>query len=173
MATSTIVLPVASAVPPDGSTGNLAPGIVRIQGTEANPKKHMIVAQFDATAAEYLWWSFRLPAGYVSGGAVKVSWMANLASGNSVVWAASLGAVTPADVDTPVEHANAAASSTTTAADAVEARRLVETSITLAALDSAAAGDVISLLVYRDAANAADTLTVDAEMLIASFEYTS
>lgn len=173
MATGTILCPIQAAAIPDGSTGNAAPAIALIQGTETNPKKHFFVAQFDAATDEHLWWTFRMPADYASGGAVKLSWMTNSASANNVVWAARIGAVTPADADTPVEHAEAAVSSTTTAGNATEARRLIETSISLANLDSVAAGDLVFLLVHRDADNASDTLAADAELITASFEYTT
>lgn len=173
MATATIVLPVGSATPPDGSTGNAAPALTRIQGTETSPKKHFLVAQFDSGTDEHLWWIFEMPQDYSSGGAVRLLWMANTASANSVVWGSQLGAVTPADTDTPVEHAQAAASTATTAANGTEARRLVATSITLANLDSVAAGDMVSLLVYRDADNGSDNLAADAELISVQFTYTT
>lgn len=176
MATATMNLPIGSANPPDGSAGNAAPGIVRIQGTESNPKKHFLVAQFDASTDEHLWWNFRMPANYSSAPIVKLLWMANSASSNTVAWGARLGAVTPADADTPVEHASAAATVVSTAANATEARRVVETTITLANVDSVAAGDGVFLLVYRDAddtAAAGDTLAVDSELWIVALDYTT
>lgn len=173
MATGTIALPIAAAQIPDGSSGNAAAGIQRIQGTEANPKKHLLAALFDAATDEHLWWTFRMPADYASGGALKLQWMTDTASANNVVWGGRLGAVTPGDADTPVEHAAAAASTTTTAGNATEARRLIETSITLANLDSVAAGDLVTIVVYRDADNASDTLAADAELLAVAFEYTT
>jgi hypothetical protein len=173
MATGYVNLAIAAATPPDGSSGNAGPALLRLQGTEANPKKHLLVAAFDAATDEHLTWAFTVPGDYASGGAVRLQWMANLASGNSVVWAARIGAVTPADADTPVEHAAAAASTQATAANATEARRLVETAITLANLDGLAANDLALLLVYRDADNASDTLAADAELLSARFEYTT
>lgn len=173
MATGTVILPIGAATLPDGSASNAAPAMARIQGTEAAPKKHFLVVAFDAATNEHVWWTFRVPADYASGGAVKLLWMANLASANSVVWQARLGAVTAADVDTPVEHAAAAASSVTTAANATEARRLVESAITLANLDSVAAADLAVLGVNRDAANGSDTLAADAELVAAAFEYTT
>ena len=174
MATGTILLSPGSAMLPDGSTGNLAPALLRFQGTEANPKKHFIVLSYDgAGGKELAFWTFRMPADYSSGGAVKIQWMANVTSG-SVVWSAQLGAITAGDVDTPVEHAAAAASSTTTATNATEARRLNETSITLGNLDSVTAGDLVFLTIYRDSADASDTMSAnDAELIGASLEYTS
>ncbi len=173
MAVASILCPISGATLPDGSSGNAAPGLVRIQGTESNPKKHFIVAQFDAATAEHLWWTFALPTAYASGGAVNLLWMANAVTGTNVVWAASLGAITGADTDTPIEHANAAASTVTAAVNTTEARRLVASSITLANLDSASPGDLVNLLVYRDAANGSDTLASDAELVAVAFEFTS
>lgn len=173
MATGELQWTMASIQPSDGSSGNATPGVVRIQGTETNPKKHFLVAQFDAATAEYVTIAFRCPVNYASGGILLLQWMANSASANSVVWAARVGATTAADADTPVEHAAAAASSTTTAGNATEARRMIETSITLSNLDSLAVGDLVLLLVYRDAANGSDTLAVDAELISVAFQYTT
>lgn len=173
MATGTVLLSLLSAITPDGSSGNAAAQVVRLQGTESNPKKHFLVAAFDAATDEHLWWYFRVPQDYASGGAVKISWMTNSASANNVVWGSRIGAITAADADTPVEHAAAAASTTTTAGNATEARRLIDTSITLANLDSVAAGDLAFIVIYRDADNGSDTLAADAELITAAFEYTT
>jgi hypothetical protein len=174
VATSTIVLPVGAATLPDGSSGNAAPAMERVQGTESNPKKHVLAARFDAATEEFLYWAFRMPADYVSGGAVKIQWGSITAvTSTNVVWKAAIGAVTPADADTPIEHARAAASSATSANNTTEAGRLTEASITLANLDSVAAGDYVFLCISRDAANGSDTLAEDARLFAASLEYTS
>lgn len=172
MATASVHLPPGAAILPDGSASNLAAGMSRRQGTEANPKKHFLTLDYaGATNVEHAWWAFRLPADYVSGGTLKILWMANATSGNCK-WQARVGAITPADADTPLEHAQAAAATVTTAANATEARRLVESAITLT-MDSAAAGDLIFLALLRDPTDAADTLTVDAEVIAVTFEYTA
>lgn len=174
MATGTLGLPIGAAVLPDGSSGNAAPAISRVQGSESNPKKHYLAAAFDAATDEHLWWTFRMPADYASGGAVKLLWQSNdVGASESAVWGARLGAVTAADADTPNEHAAAAASTTTTDVNTTEANRLIETSITLANLDSVAAGDLVFLLVYRDADNGSDDLSSDALLIAASLEYTT
>jgi hypothetical protein len=173
MATATLQWPIAAATLPDGSSGNAAPAISRLIGTESNPKKFLQLASFDAATDEHLHFIFRVPADYASGGDVKLLWMVNSASANNVVWGARIAIITPADADTPVEHAAAAASTTTTAGNATEARRLIETSITLANLDSIAAGDLAALIVYRDADNGSDTLAADAELLNVALTYTT
>jgi len=146
--------------------------MTRRQGTESNPKKHFLTLDFDAATAEHAWWTFPMPARYAAAGAItlNISWMAN-AVANSCVWACRLGAITAGDVDTPVEHASATAQSTTTATDTNEARRLNLTSISITNLDGVAAGDLVTLVLYRDAANGSDTLAVDAELIGAVLEF--
>lgn len=160
-----------SAINPDGSTGNINAALNRKQGTETNPKKHFLTLDYDGAGAvaEYAWWSFRLPDDYASGGTLKLLWMLN-ATANAVKWQARVGAITPADADTPMEHAQAAAATVTTNVNTTEARRLTESSITLT-MDSAAAGDLIFITIFRDPSDAADTSTVDAELIVATFSY--
>lgn len=171
MATSTINLPVTAGTLPDGSSGNAAPQFTRRLGTESNPKKVYLTADFDASTDEHLWWTFQVPQNYASGGTLRLHWQANATSGN-VVWGARVGAVTPADADTLTEHATAAATTATTAVNATEARRLVQTTIA-PSVNSAAAGDTVVVVVYRDADNASDTCSVDAELVSVSFDYTT
>jgi hypothetical protein len=172
MATGSILLSPLSAVLPDGSTSNLAPGMTRRQGTQTGAKTHFVTLDFDGGGnLEGAHWAFRLPANYASGGTLLLQWMAN-ATANAVKWQAQVGAITTADADTPLEHAFAAAATVTTNVNTTEARRLTESSITLT-MDSAAAGDMIELFVFRDSADAADTCTVDAELISMEFDYTS
>lgn len=172
MATATLNLPVLAGVLPDGSSGNAAPQFNRRMGSEANPKKSYVTADFDASTDEHLWFTFTMPQNYASAPIVRLQWMANATTG-SVVWGARLGAVTPADTDTPIEHAAAAATTATTATNTTEANRLNVTTITLGNLDSVAAGDLVSLLVYRDADNGSDGVSVDAALIAASIDYTT
>lgn len=175
MATGSIPLLPGSATMPDGSSGNAAPGLVRFQGTEANPKKHLLALNFDAATDEHAWWTFRMPADYASGGAVKIQWAANATTATTVRWGARIGAVTPADADTFLEHAAAATSTAASSTNTTEANRVTEVSITLANLDSLAAGDLVSLVVYRDAdgTSGTDDLAVDASFLAGVLEYTT
>jgi hypothetical protein len=71
-----------------------------------------------------------------------------------------------------LEHALAAAATVTTSVNTTEARRLVTSSITLT-MDSAAAADLMFVDVFRDSADAGDTATSDAELVSASFQYTT
>jgi hypothetical protein len=172
MAISSLGLAPRSAIVPDGTTNNAAPQYSLRKGSETAPAKHIVTADFDASTAEHLWWAYTMPQNYSSGPIVRIQWMANATTG-SVVWGAQIGAVTPADADTPIEHVLATATTATTATNTTEARRLNETTITLANLDSLAAGDLFLLHVYRDAANGSDTCTVDAEVIAFSLDYTT
>lgn len=170
MATATLNLPVTTARLSDGSTSNAAPQYSLRKGSETAPAKHITTLDFDASTQENVTYQFTMPQNYASAPVLRLQWMANATAG-SCVWACKLGAVTSGDADTPVEHALATAQSATTATNATEARRLNETTITITNTDSVAAGDLVFLLVYRDAANGSDTLSVDAELIHASLDY--
>lgn len=175
MATGSILLPIPGVLP-DGSSNNAAPLIQRTKSSYASsaslPNTHLNQALYDAATNQHMFWIFRLPADFSSSPVLKVHWGANATSGN-VVWEGRVGAITPADADTPNEHSLAAANSTTTAVNATEARRNIETSITLTNADSMAAGDLLMVLLKRDAANASDTCAQNAEVSAVTFEYTT
>lgn len=175
MATGTIIFSPMNAVQSDGSASNATPNIARVQGTEANPKKHYLTANFDAATDEMLTFQFEMPQDYSSGSTVSLLWTANATTG-TCRWAAKIGAVTASDVDTPVEHALATAVTGGTATNATEARRLNSTTLDLTGnLDSAAAGDLCFLMVYRDAdgTSGTDDLAVDAELITVALRYTT
>lgn len=176
MAVGTVILPIAAATPPDGSAGNAGPAIKRVQGTEANPKKHVLVADFDAATDEFLYWSFFLPADAAADPTftLKALWSSIAAvTSTNVVWAASIGAITPADADTPIEHALPGNQTVTDANDTVEAGRLNTASIafTNVQADNADAGDLIIVRFQRDADNGSDTLVEDARLWGLVLEY--
>lgn len=163
-------LPVAAAQPSDGSASNAAPALIIAKGTGTAPVPFQVYAAFDPATNEYLTYTFTCPGNYASGGTFRLLWAANATSGNCV-WGARVGAITPGDVDTYLEHNAAAATTTTTGVNATEARRVIETSIS-PSMDSMAAYDLVRVIIYRDAANGSDTLTVDAELLSIIMDYT-
>lgn len=171
MATATIMLPPLALVQSDNNTNNVICGITRRIGTQSTKKVTFMTLDFDGagSTAEHAWWGFSLPADYISGGTLLLHWMANATSGN-VKWQALVSAVTPLDADTPLEHAFGAVASATDAVSALEARRLLQSNITLN-MDGAVARDSIELCLYRDPSDAADTCSVDAELKMAWFEY--
>lgn len=174
MATGTVLLMPNAAVFPDGSTNNAAPGMTRRQGSQTTRKGHYLTLDFDGAGStvESCHWQFRLPANYSSAPVIKILWHAN-ATSNAVKWQTQVAAVTPDDADTPLEHAYATADTVTTNVNTTEARRLTASSITVSNADSMAAGDFVQIVLFRDPADAADTATVDAEVVAVAFEYTT
>lgn len=162
-----LLLP-ASVWAPGASAG---PAGQVISGTQS-PVLPIRVWAFDASTAERIFATgIVVPANYASGGTLTILWMCNATAANSVVWGAQVSAVTPADADTPLEHAWSTQATTTSAANTTEARRLVASSAISLNLDSMAAGDLVSFCLERVAANGSDTVTVDAEFLGAIFTY--
>ena len=176
MATAPILLRPGAADPPDASSGNAAPSIERVQGTESNPKKHFVVAKFDAATDEHLYWSFRWPSNSHGTPApvAKIQGMANATSGSARL-GVRISATTPGDADTPIEHASASANTGAWAANGSEARRAVELSITLTNDDGVQAGDFVVVMFYRDAdgTSGTDDLAVDFELIALEIDYTT
>lgn len=143
------------------------------KGTNTAPARFALVASFDPSTQQHLWWTRTVPANYASGGTVRLLWGGNATTG-AVVWGASVGVQASNNADSYLAHAQATAVTATTTIPATTARRVIETQIALGAnLDSMAAGAVMYLVVYRVAANGSDTLTVDAELISAAFDYTT
>lgn len=173
MATSPVLLLPGNAILPDGSANNLAPAYKVLKGSQTAAVFIPVLGFDSAGGLEGCWWEFPLPTDYLSGGTLVIFWLYNSVTAGNVKWQATLGAITPADADTPLEHAQAAAATVTTAINATEARRLLMSSITLT-MDSAAAEDWINLRLFRDSADAADTAAaVDADVMGCLFKYTS
>lgn len=176
MATSTLALPIGAATLPDASTGNAAPQIERVQGTETNPKKHFLAARFDSATEEFLYWTFQLPheAAAAPTFTLRLLWTSIAAiTTTNVVWGGRISAVTAADVDTPIEHAQAAQQTVTSANNTTEAGREISASIafTNAQADGATADDFVVVAVSRVAANGSDTLAEDSRLIAASLTY--
>lgn len=176
MATSSLPLPMGAATLPDGSSGNAAPQVERIQGTDANPKKHVIALRFDPSTEEYAWWGFMLPheAAAAPTFTLRLVWTSITATtSTNVVWGAKIGAVTAADADTIIEHAPAAQQTATSANNTTEAGREIAASITFtnAQADGVVADDYLFIAISRVAANGSDTLAEDARLFAASLTF--
>lgn len=173
MATGYVELPAICWTPPDGSSNNVAPAAQRLKGSQTNAV-HAIVWGFDGagSAVEQLYCQFTLPGNYASGGSLKIQGTINSTTGNVAFMQATVSATTPADTDTPLEHAFSSAATVSITANTTEARRLIEGTITLN-MDSAAAGDLITIRLLRDPSNASDTHTSDFEFWSAEFSYTT
>ncbi|MGH3658395.1 MAG: hypothetical protein ACRDUA_17210 [Micromonosporaceae bacterium] len=127
---------------------------------------------FDAAAVEAVFFFLRA-AKYGSGTiSVDIDWYADTASTNAVVWGAQLAAITPGTDTQDIETDTLATAATTTTSHAgTTAQRLHRTTVTITALDSLAADDLLVLRVYRDAAIGADTMTGDAIAVLVTVRY--
>jgi hypothetical protein len=174
MATGTILLPIQAAAPPDGSASNAAPRLIMQKGSNTAPARFVLTASFDPSTQQHLWFTFYVPTNYASGGTVRLMWAANATTG-ACMWGASVGVQASSNADAYTAHAQATAvNSAAITVLGTTARRPLETTIALGAnLDSMAVDTIAYLVVYRVAANAGDTLSVDAELLSAAFDYTT
>ena len=125
--------------------------------------------EFDPDTEEAAWWGFALPANFLREQPIKarVHWIAETAITGDVVLGASVlgreeGEVWDAALGTEVEV-------TDTTQDV--AGEMTTTEITLTpAQHGLAPGDVVTLQLARKAANAADTLTEDADVVMVDLE---
>lgn len=127
---------------------------------------------FDAAAVEDAFVDFEA-VNYGSGNVtVRLRWYADTASSGAVVWGAQLAALTP-NSDTQDAETDALAAATTTATThlGTTGQREHETVVTVTALDSLAAGDTVRLRVYRDAADASDSMAGDAVLTRVTVSY--
>ena len=165
-------IPANAWIVPDGSTGNVSPAASRLKGTQTNAV-HALAWRFDgASAINQLYCTFIMPEEYVSGGSLLVTGTVNSTTSANTVMQASISATTPGDADTFLEHAFSTAATTTIANNTTEARREIQGTITLN-MDSAAAGDRITIRLFRDPAHASDTNTSDFEFAGARFSFTA
>lgn len=120
---------------------------------------------FNKDTLQTVYYLIQVPSDMTSGNWIfDIQWIAN-ATANAAIWGVQVQAITPSDADTPLEHAFATATTTTTTVNATEAYRLNTTQISVSNLDSVAAGDLVIVKLYRDAAQGGDTLAVDARFL--------
>jgi hypothetical protein len=127
---------------------------------------------YDAAADEAAFWLIRA-VNYGSGNVtVAIDWYADTASSGDVVWAVQLAVITP-DTDTQdVETKSLATANTVTDTHlGTTGQRLHRASVTVSNLDSLAANDDVWIRVARDADNAADTMTGDAILALATVSY--
>jgi hypothetical protein len=174
MATANIVLTPGAAVFGDGSTDNIPPALSRKKGAQSGADVHYLGLGFDGAGSvhESCYWTFPMPGDYASGGTLKLWGEINSTTGNVAVMQAQVSAVTPADADTIVQHALSTAATVNITANTTEADRVLQGDITLN-MDSAAAGDIITIRLFRDPAHGSDTHTTDFFFTGAIFTYTT
>ncbi len=151
--------------------------LLPVSGAEldaTNPPEAIIAANrmhlaFQDTTDELIYYQFRLPTGYSSSPVVKFQYAMATATSGTCIWGCDVWALTPdsdaVDIDTEsYDTAN-------TQSDTVPgtAGHPAEVSLTLSNVDSMAAGDLVTLRIYRDAS--ADSASGDAELHAISLEY--
>lgn len=170
MATGHIPL-FPGGVLPDGTTNNLPADITyELLGT-ATPKVTRIMAAFDAAADEHLLFEFILPSDWASGGTLRGKFKMAGAQGaaTDVVWKASAAGVADGSAE-PTTWNTEATATVSVANDAADVVR--EFSIALTTTNFAA-NRKVTIYLGRDADNAADDATGDAELTAMTFEYTT
>ncbi len=121
------------------------------------------VLGFDAAADESALFGSILPAHYGGGDlTVELHWTSTSATSGNVRWLAALEPTSGTDID--ADNFGAASSGTTAAPASAGALTKTTLTVSAASAGNPAAGDALRLKVTRDADNAADTMTGDAEL---------
>src|SRR6266567_8263505 len=159
MATGTILLWPGAISLPDGTSGNAfcQAQVAKSTGTAPTngPSLFFTELLFDAATDEHCFFTFTLPSDYSSGGIININWKrASLTTVVNVVWKAAVAAVTPGTTEVPNSKALNTVATTSTACSTTS-QALVTTAITLT-MDSAAVGDMVTVMLGRDADNASD-----------------
>jgi hypothetical protein len=124
-----------------------------------------VVLDFDADANETTHFASVLPQHYAGGDlAVKLHWMATSATSGNVRWSAAFERLEANGPDLDSTGFQSAVEAT--AATNATSGKLTVTTLTLTALDDAAAGDAFRIAITRVATDGTnDTMTGDAELL--------
>lgn len=134
----------------------------------------VMVNSFDAATKETLFHEF-VADNYSSGNlTLDLYWYSDSASANDVIWGAQVACITP-DTDTQDVETKALATANT-ATDThlgTTGQRLHRATITISNTDSIAAGDLVKIAIYRDAAAGGDTMTGDAHLWRSRISYTT
>jgi hypothetical protein len=174
MATSSVLLAIGAATPPDGSAGNAAPAIQAVKSSAAAPSIHFLQAAFDAATDEMLYWTFRMPDDYASGPLLKGQYGMASATTGAVRFEGRIAAITPGDA---TDKDAKALATTNSVGDTVAATAgyVKEFSITLTNADSLAPGDWVTVMLRRDAdgTTGTDDATGDCEVGNAALVYTT
>lgn len=125
-------------------------------------RNSIAVLDFDASTEESIFWVGVMPesASLGSGLKVRIHWLATSGTSGDVKWGAKFEAMTT-DLDSDSFDTETTGTSTTSGTSGIE----TVTEITCTAIDSIAAGGMFRLSIARKAADGADTMTGDAEIV--------
>ena len=179
MATGTILLDLAGALPTDGTgTGN-DPALASISvstGTQTtnSPKVTALTWVFGATTDSHICVGFRMPQNYGSGGTVYLHAMCTTSQGAAaeVIWKSALAAVTPDAGESLSTKVYGTVATGSAVFINLAAGNVVSASVT-PGLDSVAAGDMVTLFVGRDADHTMDDAIGQCLLTAAALEYTT
>jgi hypothetical protein len=126
-------------------------------------RNSILVLDFDAATDESAVFVGVIPeaASLGSGLKIRLHWMATTATSGDCIWDVSLERMTT-DLDSDSFDTIASATTATSGTSGIP----TVTEITLTTIDSVTAGDGFRLKVTRDANNASDTMTGDAELVV-------
>lgn len=130
---------------------------------------------FDAAADEAAFWKIDV-TGYSAGSlSVDLYWGADTATTNNVIWGGAVACITAGTDTQDMTTKTLAAESTVTGSHlGTTARRLMKTTLTIAALDSITSGDAVFIRIRRlGSSAAADTMAGDAWLERAVVSYTA
>jgi hypothetical protein len=125
-------------------------------------RNSIAVLDFDAGTQESAFWVSVMPeaASLGSGLKVRIHWMATTATSGDVVWGAQIERMNT-DLDSDSFDTAAEVTSATNGTSGI----VTASEITITTIDSVAAGELFRLKIYRKAADGADTMTGDAELV--------
>jgi hypothetical protein len=151
-------LPLQDSIAPLSDVTAAPIDLVESSGAAPNPVWYRM--PLDADADEGRQWDFILDRKYIGSPVLKVHYyMAGANTSDAVVLVCQIAAVSDTDASVTAKVFDAVNTSTTTVPDAAGTEDVA--SITLTNADSMAAGDRISLLLYRDANAGGDTAAGD------------
>jgi hypothetical protein len=135
-------------------------------GATLDVRNGRVVVDFDASTNESIYFASVLPKHYAGGNILcKLHWMATSATSGNVRWRVEFERLEAGGPDLDASDFQTAVEATG-AASATSGKLTVD-SLTLSALDAAAAGDAFRIAVTRVANDATnDTMTGDAELLM-------
>ena len=171
MATGYIVLPIGSAVLPDGTASNAAPAIQRVKSSAGAPTPYFLQAAFDTTTEEFLMWSFLLPGNYASAPVIRVRYKMLSATSGTFGLLVYVAAVSDGDATDVDAKAFGTVNTITAVTVPGTAGHIDEITGALSNNDSLAANDFVVIRVGRDVTS--DTAAADAEVVAVSLEYTT
>jgi hypothetical protein len=160
MASGDSVVQVLQVLPPGANAATMD---VRAGGS--TPAENVLVYDFDACTDEYMDFLCRL-AGYDGGGLTfTLPWSASSATSGAVVWAIAIRRVQDDAEDIDSSHTYDPNTVTDTCASASGELSYPTVAFTDGSdMDSWADGELAVVRVYRDADNASDTMSGDAEL---------